>query len=94
MSSHSAQLSALLALITDATKTVESFYGETSMPFVPSLDDTTPHPLDTQVSLPELRRAIEIIEGACAQLCATVARPSHTLMNVSPTSPLKFPISN
>jgi len=81
MSPPGAQLPALLTLITDATKTVESFYRKTSVPFVPSLDDTTPHPLDTQVSPPELRRAIETIEGACAQLCATVARPSHTMMN-------------
>ena len=30
----------------------------------------------------ELRLAIQTIEGACAQLMATVARPSHTVFNV------------
>lgn len=77
------QLSALVTLITEATKIVEAHYAKTSRPNVPSLDDTTEHPLDAGPSHSDLRRAVQIIEGACAQLTATVARPSHTIANVS-----------
>ena len=76
------QISALARLISDATKTVEAHYAKSSKPYVPSLDDTEPHPLDEQLAEKELRTAIQTIEGACAQLSATVARPSHTIVNV------------
>ena len=77
------QLSALVALIADATKTVETHFARSSKPYVPSLDDIEPHPLDIISNSMELRLAIQTIEGACAQLMATVARPSHTVFNVS-----------
>ena len=77
------ELSALVALIADATKVVEAHYKKVeAKPYVPSLDDTEPHPLDTVISGRELRTAIQTIEGACAQLCASVARPNHTVLNV------------
>ena len=76
------QISALVALISDASKIVEAHYAKSSKPYVPSLDDTEPHPLDEQFPDEELRTAIQTIEGACAQLSATVARPSHTVVNV------------
>ena len=76
------QISALAKLISDASEVVESFYAKSSKPYVPSLDDTEPHPLDEQVAEKELRTAVQIIEGACAQLSATVARPAHTIVNV------------
>jgi len=78
------QLSALVDLITDAAHRIEAHYANSSEHSVPSLDDTTPHPLDTQISPVELRLAVQTLEGACAQLCATAARPNHTLVNVSP----------
>ena len=77
----SSQLSDLVALITQATKVVEAEFAKSEKPEVPSLDDTTPHPLDTISSI-QTREAVAIIEGACAQLCALVARPSHTMVNV------------
>jgi len=88
-------LAALATIIADATKVVEAYYenaaSESSLTYqcstLPSLDSTEPHPLDGQLSTLELRTAIETIEGACAQLSATVARPNHTMVNVSPTSP-------
>ncbi|TFK36164.1 S-adenosyl-L-methionine-dependent methyltransferase [Crucibulum laeve] len=81
MATHG-QLSALVTLIADATKVVESHYQKfPEKPYVPSLDDVEPHPLDDAISDKELRNAIQTIEGACAQLTATVARPSHTLVN-------------
>jgi hypothetical protein len=82
MNSSHGQLSALVTLITDATKIVEAHFAKTSMPYVPSLDDTEPHPLDIMSDSMELRIAIQTIEGACAQLSATVARPAHTVLNV------------
>ncbi|KAK0214410.1 S-adenosyl-L-methionine-dependent methyltransferase [Armillaria fumosa] len=75
------QLSQLVSLITNATKLVEDTFAETARPDVPSLDDTTPHPLDSQVLSIEMREAIQTIEGACAQLCALVARPNRTVLN-------------
>ncbi|KAJ2932577.1 hypothetical protein H1R20_g4534, partial [Candolleomyces eurysporus] len=81
MESQPSQLSALVALIASATQLVESRFKASSKPGVPSLDDTEEHPLDTAFADPELRAAIQTIEGACAQLCATVARPSHTIVN-------------
>ena len=45
------------------------------------LSTTQPHPIDKQVAEKELRIVVQIIEGACAQLSATVARPSHTIAN-------------
>ncbi|KAF7300611.1 Methyltransf-2 domain-containing protein [Mycena chlorophos] len=70
-------ISALLALIHDAAQTLQRrFEGN-----VPTLDDTRPHPLDTELWSPEANEAVQVLEGACAQLCATLARPSHTLVN-------------
>ena len=75
-------ISALVALIVNAAKSIEAEYAKSSTPSVPSLDDITPHPLDSQISSASLRQATQILEGACAQLCATVARPQHTITNV------------
>jgi len=80
-------VSALVALIVGATKSIEAEYAKSSSPSVPSLDDLTPHPLDSQISSAASRQATQILEGACAQLCATVARPQHTISNVR--SPIK-----
>ena len=76
------QISALTALISEASKIVEGYFAKSSKPYVPSLDDKEPHPLDEQLTEVELRTAIQTIEAACAQLSATVARPSHTVVNV------------
>ncbi|KAK0478604.1 S-adenosyl-L-methionine-dependent methyltransferase [Armillaria luteobubalina] len=75
------QLSQLVSLIADATKLVEESFAKTTEPNVPSLNDTAPHPLDDQVSSLEMKEAIQTIEGACAQLCALVARPNRTMIN-------------
>jgi hypothetical protein len=76
------QLSALVDLIANATKIVDAHYQKSVKPYVPSLEDLESHPLDDEISDAELRNAIQTIEGACAQLSATVARPSHTIVNV------------
>ncbi|KAF9034506.1 O-methyltransferase-domain-containing protein [Rhodocollybia butyracea] len=76
----STQLSELVSLISKATKVVEAEFAKSENPQVPSLDDTTTHPFDDHSSM-EMKEAVRIIEGACAQLCATVARPGHTILN-------------
>ena len=82
MALRSGQISALAKLISDASKVVEAHFAKSSKPYVPSLNDTEPHPIDKQLAKEELRTAVQTIEGACAQLSATVARPSHTIINV------------
>ncbi|KAJ7152578.1 S-adenosyl-L-methionine-dependent methyltransferase [Mycena crocata] len=74
------QISALLTLVNEAARTLEAGYTK-GHGCVPSLDETEPHPLDEQLSAPEMREAVQVLEGACAQLCATLARPNHTVVN-------------
>lgn len=83
MASNHGQISALVALITDASKVVEQHYAKSASRVVPSLDETDSHPSDAGVYDTDLRNAIQTIEGACLQLTATVARPDHTIVNVS-----------
>ena len=78
-----ATISALVALVVSAARSIEAEYAKSSTPSVPSLDDLTPHPMDSQISSAALRQATQTLEGACTQLCATVARPQHTIVNVS-----------
>ncbi|KAJ6548154.1 S-adenosyl-L-methionine-dependent methyltransferase [Mycena vulgaris] len=70
----------LLSLITEAARTLEAGYTR-GHGYVPSLDETEPHPLDGKISSPEMKEAVQVLEGACAQLCATLARPNHTVLN-------------
>ncbi|KAG6815854.1 hypothetical protein H0H87_010745 [Tephrocybe sp. NHM501043] len=48
---------------------------------VPILSSTTSHPLDTSDESLELRKAIRVLEGACEQLCSSLAPPIHTIVN-------------
>ncbi|KAG6916946.1 hypothetical protein DXG01_004633 [Tephrocybe rancida] len=76
------RVSELVTLITNAARAIEFHYSQlSSQPYVPSLDDISPHPMDSAISSPALKDAVQILEGACAQLSATVARPSHTVLN-------------
>ena len=83
MAPNHGEISALVTLITNASKTVEQYYAKSAIPVVPSLDDAGYHPLDNEIYDADLRNAIQTIEGACLQLSATVARPNHTIVNVS-----------
>ena len=83
MVSNHSEISALVALITDASKIVEQHYANSAIHAIPSLNDIESHPLDNAIYDADLRNAIQIIEGACLQLTATVARPNHTIVNVS-----------
>jgi hypothetical protein len=86
MASPHGQVSSLVSLISNAAKVIEAQYAKSSKPLVPSLDDTKPHPFDSTIPSSELKLAIQTLEGACAQLCVTVARPDHTVVNVGTMS--------
>ncbi|KAJ3560868.1 hypothetical protein NP233_g10552 [Leucocoprinus birnbaumii] len=82
MSPVPADISSLLSLITSAATSIESYYkSNPTKPYVPSLDDTEPHPLDAQVYPLDVRKAVQNLEGACAQLTATLVRPDKTVLN-------------
>lgn len=74
-----AQLEALLALVNSAAQEAIAVYEKTGD--LPSTD--TVHALDKSVESLDLRKALRILEGACEQLCTTLAPPRHTLCNVS-----------
>ncbi|KAJ7152575.1 S-adenosyl-L-methionine-dependent methyltransferase, partial [Mycena crocata] len=78
--SPNSPVSSLVALIANAAKTLETEYNK-SPEGVPDLNSTTPHSFDKQISSFEMIQAVQILEGACAQLCATLARPNHTAVN-------------
>jgi hypothetical protein len=74
-----AKLDALLVLLNSAAQTAIAEYERTGE--VPSTESG--HPLDSQHPTIALRNALRILEGACDQLCTTLAPPTHTLSSVS-----------
>ncbi|KAH7923288.1 S-adenosyl-L-methionine-dependent methyltransferase [Leucogyrophana mollusca] len=78
--SGSADVAALIALIETAARAAVSEYqlrgGD-----VPSLVSVTPHPLDSEGNVINLKRALRLLEGACDQLCAMLVPPAQTIMN-------------
>ena len=75
------KLDALLTLLNSAAQEAIAEYEK--MGDVPST--ALAHPLDAQPPTLALRNALRILEGACEQLCTTLAPPAHTLLNVSCT---------
>lgn len=77
-----AQLNALVDLISTSLKEVVEAYARAGCD-IPSLDSTETGPFDVPENTPlELTKAIQVIEGACGQLCAAVAAPGHVVTNV------------
>ncbi|KIM78316.1 hypothetical protein PILCRDRAFT_595321 [Piloderma croceum F 1598] len=76
------ELEGLLSLINSATHDAMAIY-ENSGHGVPSVHSATTHPLDAEATTLSLRKAIRTLEGACEQLCTTLAPPNHTLLNRS-----------
>lgn len=73
-----AQLFQLTDLITQSIQSVIAEYTAAARP-VPSLECTDPAAgLDT----PVIRAAVRVLEGACAQLIASVAPAPHLMLNV------------
>jgi hypothetical protein len=77
-----AKLDALVKLISSATQEAVAEY-ERNGHGAPSLDLSEAHPADTVPTSLALKKAIRTLEGACEQLCTTLAPPTHTIMNVS-----------
>ncbi|KAF9460000.1 O-methyltransferase-domain-containing protein [Collybia nuda] len=74
------QVDALLSLIKDsAYKALDEYekHGQEA----PTLDSLVTHPLDVEVNTVDLKRIIRTLEGACDQLCSTLAPPAHTVVN-------------
>lgn len=82
MGSSRAELESLLGLINSATQDAIAVY-EKSGHGIPSVHSPKKHPLDNQATVLALKKAVRVLEGACEQLCTTLAPPSHTLVNVS-----------
>ena len=83
-----AQLNALLDLINSSVQEIISTYN-TEGHDVLALDSTELGPFDSPENTPlRLTNTIQIVEAACAQLCATVAPPGHTMINVNQLSHL------
>ena len=96
MLTNKAKLEALLKLINSAAQEAIVEY-EKAGGDVPSIDSTEFHPLDNALDHVALKSAVRTLEGACAQLCATLAPPFHTATNVRydcrfPVTPLLTPV--
>ena len=73
------KLDALLALLYSAAQDAIAEYERTGD--VPTKESA--HPRDSQHPTIALKNALRILEGACDQLCTTLAPPAHTLLSVS-----------
>ncbi|KAH9949716.1 S-adenosyl-L-methionine-dependent methyltransferase [Amylocystis lapponica] len=75
-----AQVDALLSLISTAAYAAVAEYDKKGYD-VPSLDSTDASSLSAMAGNLSLKRAVRMLEGACEQLCVTLAMPSHTMVN-------------
>ncbi|KAJ6597724.1 O-methyltransferase-domain-containing protein [Mycena vulgaris] len=74
------EIRALLAIITNAAEAAMAEYDKTGHE-IPSLRSADGHPLDDAGDTVSLKKTIRLLEGACDQLCATLAPPHHTMIN-------------
>lgn len=79
--SNRAKLESLLSIINNAAQEAIAMY-EKEGGDVPSLESTDSHPLDDALDTVALKSTIRTLEGACHQLCTTLAPPSHTAINM------------
>jgi hypothetical protein len=79
-SESTTEVESLLQLIASSAQDALSEYKKAGKG-IPSLD--TAHPLDSSRPEPALKKIIRTLEGACEQLCSTLAHPGHTMGNVS-----------
>jgi hypothetical protein len=80
-SSGVTEVAALLSIINNAAQAALSAYAAHGTG-VPSIYSYEAHPLDSADDTLALRTAVKTLEGACYQLCATLAPPSHTMHTV------------
>ncbi|RDB17353.1 3-O-methyltransferase 2 [Hypsizygus marmoreus] len=76
----SLQAVALADLITAQVQFIVTAYSTLGQT-LPSLDSTAAGPFDVPANTPvKISTAVQLIEAACAQLCATVANPGHSVI--------------
>ncbi|KAH8111801.1 S-adenosyl-L-methionine-dependent methyltransferase [Phellopilus nigrolimitatus] len=75
-------LNALVMLIASSVADIDAEFEAAGLP-APSLDASSfgDHDSHSIVSSTKVNTAVRIVEAACAQLCASVARPEHVLLN-------------
>lgn len=78
--SEEAQLEALLEIINSSAREAISEYKKHGNA-VPTIHSTEFHPLDFATDTVALKKAVRLLEGACQQLCASLAPPQHTVIN-------------
>ncbi|KAJ8691154.1 hypothetical protein PTI98_010751 [Pleurotus ostreatus] len=81
-STGKAQVRALLGLLNTAVEEAIAEYDKQGLD-VPSIDHGYAHPMDGRLPSLKFKHAIRTLEGACGQICATLAQPSHTMVNYS-----------
>ncbi|KAG9311544.1 S-adenosyl-L-methionine-dependent methyltransferase [Chiua virens] len=74
------QLEALLEIINTSARQAIAEYKKGGHE-VPTIYSKTSHPIDFANDTLALKRAVRLLEGACQQLCASLAPPQHTLHN-------------
>ncbi|KAH7908402.1 O-methyltransferase-domain-containing protein [Hygrophoropsis aurantiaca] len=79
--SNRTKIEALLKMVNSAAQEAMTLY-EKAGGDVPAIDSTGPHPLDDAIDTVALKSAIRTLEGACGQICTTLAPPSHTAINL------------
>lgn len=78
--SGEAQLEALLEIINSSARLAITEYKNHGNS-VPTIHSTEFHPLDFATDTVALKKVIRLLEGACQQLCASLAPPQHTVIN-------------
>ena len=82
MEASFAMLDDLVAIITSAVSDVKAEFTRLKLS-IPDLADVQPHPLDSMPVPRKLKKAVEIVNGACAQLSTLLLSPQHALYLVS-----------
>ena len=79
--SKEAELEALLEIINSSARQAIAEYKKAGSD-VPTISSTEFHPLDSSLHNVALRNATRLLEGACQQLCASLAPPQYTVIDV------------
>ncbi|KAF9236989.1 O-methyltransferase-domain-containing protein [Melanogaster broomeanus] len=80
--SAEAQLEALLEIINSSARQAIAEYKKGGND-VPTIHSKTFHPVDFATDTVALKKSVRLLEGACQQLCASLAPPQHTVINIA-----------